>query len=232
MNDTRTDAERRYDATRLSPLDQADTLIRAVLAPAATVDVEYLYYDERRALRELTEEACGPLAFTTYICGHGREQAGITFQMDGTAGPVSSLFNRDPHPLATVLAAVANLQTLLADPRVHAALHGATPPATPAITVTTWQSEDGVSFTDFHTGAGLTRASIGTYGDDKPGLELVVGGNGINEMIDEVLTLADVRQLRDNLTALLEDTRLQAAERAANARAAARMVDACLARQD
>ena len=56
MNDTRTDAERRYDATRLSPLDQADTLIRAVLAPAATVDVEYLYYDERRALRKIASE--------------------------------------------------------------------------------------------------------------------------------------------------------------------------------
>jgi len=39
----------------------------------------------------------------------------------------------------------------------------------------------------------------------------VVGGCGINEMIDEVLTLADIRQLRDNLDALLSDARVQAA---------------------
>lgn len=117
MNDTRTEAERRYDATRLSPLDQADTLLRAVLAPPAEL----------------------------------------------------------PH-----------------------------------VEALTWESE-GKRYTDYYTGIGLVRTVIGICGSDKAGLELIVGGRPINEHLDEVLTLADVRQLRDNLTALLEDTRLQAA---------------------
>jgi hypothetical protein len=118
MSDTRTPAEIAYDRTRLSPLNQADTLLRAVLAPPAEM---------------------------------------------------------------------------------------------PEVNEITWQSEDGVSYTDFHAGAGLTRVMIGTYGSDKAGLELIVGGRPINEHLDEVLTLADVRQLRDNLDALLSDARLLAA---------------------
>ena len=39
----------------------------------------------------------------------------------------------------------------------------------------------------------------------------MIGGWPINEHLDEVLTLDDVRQLRDNLTALLNDARLLAA---------------------
>ena len=83
-------------------------------------------------------------------------------------------------------------------------------------------------YTDFTIGEGLTKVLIGTY-NDKPGIELVIGGACINTYLHEVITLADVGQLRDNLTALLNDARLQAAERAANRAAAARMVDACFA---
>lgn len=100
--------------------------------------------------------------------------------------------------------------------------------AQPAITAETWQSEAGEPYTDFTIGDGLTRVLIGTY-NDKPGIELVIGGACINTYLHEVITLADVRQLRDNLTALLEDTQLQAAERRANLATAARMVDACTA---
>ena len=100
--------------------------------------------------------------------------------------------------------------------------------AQPAITAETWQSEAGEPYTDFTIGEGLTKVLIGTY-NDKPGIELVIGGACINTYLHEVITLADVGQLRDNLTALLNDARLQAAERAANRAAAARMVDACFA---
>jgi hypothetical protein len=64
--------------------------------------------------------------------------------------------------------------------------------------------------TDFVVGDGLTKALIGIH-TDKPGVELIIGGSAINEQLDEVLTLADVRQLRDNLTVLMSDERLVAA---------------------
>ena len=83
--------------------------------------------------------------------------------------------------------------------------------STPAVIVTTWQGEVGTPYTDFHAGAGLTGVMIGNYGSDKDGIELVIGGYPINEHLDEVLTLADERQLRDNLDALLSDARLLAA---------------------
>lgn len=57
----------------------------------------------------------------------------------------------------------------------------------------------------------LTEALIGTYGGDKPGVELVIGGSPINERVEQVIALADVRRLRDNLTALLRDARLAGA---------------------
>ena len=84
------------------------------------------------------------------------------------------------------------------------------PEVSPAVTVTTWQGEIGTPYTDFSVGTGLTGVMIGNYGSDKDGVELVVGGRPINEHLDEVLTLADIRQLRDNLTALLNDPRLVA----------------------
>ena len=115
--DTRTDAERRYDATRLSPLDQADTLLRAVLAP---------------------------------------------------------------------------------------------PAALPHVEELTWESE-GKRYTDYYTGIGPVRAVIGTYDGDKRGIELIIGGIALNQGLEEIITLADVRQLRDNLDALLRDARLLAA---------------------
>lgn len=80
----------------------------------------------------------------------------------------------------------------------------------PTITTETWQLEYGETNTDFTVGQGLTRVTIGISGSDKPGLELIIGGNAINQYLNEVLTLADVRQLRDNLNILLADPRLQA----------------------
>ena len=81
----------------------------------------------------------------------------------------------------------------------------------PTVTVTPWQGEAGAAYTDFTVGNGLTKVLLGTHSGDKSGVELVVGGACINERSDEVLPLDDVRQLRDNLTALLNDTRVLAA---------------------
>lgn len=68
-----------------------------------------------------------------------------------------------------------------------------------------------IACTDFTLGDGLTKTRIGTYGGEKPGIALIIGGNGINEMFGEIITLADLRQLRDNLSALLSDPRVLAA---------------------
>ena len=79
----------------------------------------------------------------------------------------------------------------------------------PAVQVETWQLEGGEVNTDYAIGEGLTRVVIGISGNDKPGLELIIGGSAINQYLNEVLTLADVRQLRDNLNTILADPRLQ-----------------------
>lgn len=81
----------------------------------------------------------------------------------------------------------------------------------PAITVETWQSDEKVTYTDFDAGAGLSSVTLGCYSGEKPGVELIIGGNCINERLSEVITLADVQTLRDNLTALLQDPRVKAA---------------------
>jgi hypothetical protein len=73
-----------------------------------------------------------------------------------------------------------------------------------------WADEDGHAYIDFKIGDGLTKVLIGSYSGDKAGVELIIGGESINSGKDEVLTLSDVRQLRDNLTALLNDPRLGA----------------------
>jgi hypothetical protein len=85
----------------------------------------------------------------------------------------------------------------------------------PAVCVEQWQSDDedesSSTYTDFTVGDGPIKVMIGTYDGEKAGVELVIGGSNINDKTEEVLTLADVRQLRDNLTALLSDERLCAA---------------------
>ena len=149
-----------YTATQLdagSSVEEiaADVESAPIPPSAPAVAVEYLYYDATHPLRDLTEEARGPLAYTTYVCGCGDEQADIAFKMDGSAGPEISLFNDDPRPLATVLAAVANLQMLLADPRVHAALYGITPPAAPAVTAQPFICDDDLS-EDYNQPIGLS----------------------------------------------------------------------------
>lgn len=77
------------------------------------------------------------------------------------------------------------------------------PAPAPTVEVKTWQGEAGTTYTDLIAGAGLTRVLVGSYGGDKPGVELVIGGACVNERLNQVLTLADVRQLRDNLNVLL-----------------------------
>ena len=86
--------------------------------------------------------------------------------------------------------------------------HAAAPEPAAVVQTETYQLEDGTPYTDLAAGAGLTRVVIGSYGDGKAGLELIIGGSQINQYIDEVLTVDDVRELRDNLSALLADPRL------------------------
>ena len=94
--------------------------------------------------------------------------------------------------------------------------HASTPAEVPAQTTEplptvnelTWESE-GSSYTDYYIDVGVARVVIGTY-NDKPGVELIINGVGLNPELAEIITLADVRRLRDNLTALLSDARLLA----------------------
>lgn len=71
-----------------------------------------------------------------------------------------------------------------------------------------------VIYTDFTIGADLTKVTIGTLGREKFGVELIIGGTCLNECLNEVITLADVRVLRDNLDTLLNDPRVQAMRKA------------------
>ena len=80
-----------------------------------------------------------------------------------------------------------------------------------------WEAGVSIACFDYAIGEGLTRALIGTHDHDKEGIELIIGGNPINERVEEVITLADVRRLRDNLSTLLADPRVQACQLAAQA---------------
>ena len=126
-----------------------------------------------------------------------------------------SALDYEPH---LTLDALATVSVLLNSLPVQAAitrkLAGAPPapmPSLPTVTTNTWQGETGTSYTDFSVGSELTGVMVGTLADGKDGIDLVIGGRDINPHLDEVLTLDDVRQLRDNLTALLNDPRLVAA---------------------
>ena len=81
----------------------------------------------------------------------------------------------------------------------------------PAVEVKAWQSDDGVSYSDLVAGEGLTQVTIGNRAPREPGIELLIGSRAINERTQDVLTIDDVRELRDNLTALLADPRMQPA---------------------
>lgn len=79
------------------------------------------------------------------------------------------------------------------------------------VTVTTWRQ-----YSSFYAGCDLTEVMVGPHSGngDKAGVELVIGGTCINMCESEVITMADVQAIRDNLTALLNDARLWAAYRA------------------
>jgi len=127
----------------------------------------------------------------------------ITFM---SGGNTKRLF---PAILRASLLASGGAAAALAE-KIDAVL-GAAPLAAPAIQAEQWQSEDGTVYTDFVIGDGLTKVLIGTHGGQKSGVELIIGKSPLNERVEEVMTLDDVRQLRDNLTALLNDAGLAAA---------------------
>lgn len=64
---------------------------------------------------------------------------------------------------------------------------------------------------DFTIGTDLTKVMLGTFGGEKRGVDLIIGGTCINDYLHQVITLADVRTLRDNLDTLLADPRVRAA---------------------
>ncbi len=71
-----------------------------------------------------------------------------------------------------------------------------------------WEAGVSIAYYDYAVGEGLTKVLIGISTEGKPGLELIIGGSQINTFLDQALTLDDIRELRDNLSALLDDPRL------------------------
>ena len=200
--DTRTDAERRYDAARPSPL------------PTASAPAELPPVRETPFVSEPDAIDGSVLTGMSYFAGSGDAEVECFFSNSNGPydWPCVYMFKRDGVDLELVLRALPALQALASDARVQARRAGAPLPAEPpAVTVTTWQGEVGTPYTDFHAGAGLTGVMIGSYGSDKSGIELIIGGIALNQGLEEIITLDDVRQLRDNLTALLNDARLLAA---------------------
>jgi hypothetical protein len=114
---------------------------------------------------------------------------------------------------------VKHLEALIVAPAHPPTFPAPAAPAAPAIRIERLINDDTCDAARFGTemgvdyscGAGLTKALIGTGMESKLGIELIIGGSSVNSDIDQVLTLADVRELRDNLTALLGDARLVAA---------------------
>lgn len=80
-------------------------------------------------------------------------------------------------------------------------------PALPSVHIRHTEDTDGSSWPVFTVGEGLTRVQIAPE-DEWPGVYLNIGHTGINDQIDQIITLEDVRQLHQNLTALLNDPRL------------------------
>jgi hypothetical protein len=91
------------------------------VAEQPAVRVERLYYDETHPLGDMSLEPRGPLAYVGYIVGAGDDTVEVSFNVAGDFPPEVSLFGRDAVPLDQVERAIANLQLLLADPRVQAA---------------------------------------------------------------------------------------------------------------
>ena len=144
MEDTRTEAERAYDATRLSPLTTAEK--RAIARQADQALAAHF------ARRSETEDANASIAVLSGL---------------------------------------------------------------PAVNLETWQGDEDddeadTVYTDFKAGTGLTEVMVGTYGGDKAGIELHINSIPLNVWKHEVITLADLAQIRDNITALLNDERLRA----------------------
>ena len=74
-----------------------------------------------------------------------------------------------------------------------------------------WEAGVEVVGFDYTIGEGLTKVLIGVGGGVREGIELIIGGSALNQRLSEVITLADVRRLRDNLSALLTNPRVQQA---------------------
>lgn len=200
--------ERAYDA------EQAGDLIRAIELRALYHSGQQQQIDQAAPaapLVHIREDGDEDEVWFTFVAGSGLTcvevspndtRPGVTLFVGGH-GINTQL--KQIITLADVRQLYNNLGAILSDPR----LPGYTPPTLPAVRVASVQDDHGETFSSLVVGEGFTEARI-AQDDDQPGVLLVVGGSCINQELGEIITLDDVRQLRDNLTALLSDPRLAA----------------------
>jgi hypothetical protein len=117
----------------------------------------------------------------------------------------------DHDPLIIALEAIDALESEWDDP------HCVSTDESRPILVERWQNKKGtIRWQNFRI---AERVDVGVLeGGTKPGIELTIAGNSINEDLTDIWTLDDLRQLRDDLCALLADDRLLAAAQPADPR--------------
>lgn len=83
------------------------------------VEIEHLWRDERG---DLTAKPRGPIAYTSFVCGTGPARVEIAVDAQRKEAPSVTTLHTDYEPLETILAFCQNLQILMSDARVQAAL--------------------------------------------------------------------------------------------------------------
>jgi hypothetical protein len=231
----RYDAERDGSLyTRQQPGDLVGATLEYVADDDVILDW-ILRETDLRVMVEPQPEACAPCV--DYRCGHvtlevlddpAEETPGVG---DGSGITVYN-FGGDCLSLADVTRNLAALYTLLRDTRVKAvlaargvaldadedaALDDADDWVDPddarcvrvdesrPIRVERWESPES-TWLDFGV-ADRVRCGVYLHGTGKPGVEVNIGEHGLNERANQIITLADLRQLHADLGALLSDDR-------------------------
>lgn len=182
--DTRTDAERRYDAERDGSLYVKGDLITACLDY-----VDQLERDERISLAQEADRVLSD--------GNDDEEEIIKLT-------VQALATMDADEAAVVDWILRETAPVIAtDPDADGRLVATD--STRPVVVKRWEGSGSV-WLNFELG----QAQVGVYisPDEKPGLEVDIYGTPLNEGIKEIITLADLRQLHTDLGAILADERL------------------------
>lgn len=87
--------------------------------PAAGVRVAHLWSDPDYENGDCNDKGIGTLEYTGFLCGTGEAEAEVSFKLDGTWAPEVYMFGREGIPLDQVERTLANLVTVLNDPRVR-----------------------------------------------------------------------------------------------------------------